>query len=74
MGIPVVGVDGRLKGIVTNRDLRFERKRHQAHRGGNDQGNLVTAKQEVTMGAGSGYFAAFKIEKLPVGEMPRAAW
>ncbi len=65
-GIPVVGADGRLVGIVTNRDLRFERKATKPIAEVMTKENLVTAKQEVTMAQAADILQQFKIEKLPV--------
>src|SRR5690606_15777020 len=48
-GIPVVNGAGKLVGIVTNRDLRFEKKVARPVAEVMTKDNLVTAKQEVTM-------------------------
>ncbi|MBS1942151.1 MAG: IMP dehydrogenase [Bacteroidetes bacterium] len=64
-GIPVV--DGsRLVGIVTNRDLRFEKKLDKAVAEVMTKENVITAKQGVTMAQASDILQEYKIEKLPV--------
>ena len=64
-GIPVV--DGnRLVGIVTNRDLRFEKKLDKAIADVMTKENVITAKQGVTMAQASDILQEYKIEKLPV--------
>ncbi|HMN04857.1 MAG TPA: IMP dehydrogenase [Flavobacteriales bacterium] len=65
-GIPVVNGDGRLVGIVTNRDLRFERTMSKPIAEVMTKENLVTAKQEVSMAQASDILQEYKIEKLPV--------
>ncbi|MCO6483738.1 MAG: IMP dehydrogenase [Flavobacteriales bacterium] len=65
-GIPVVNADGRLVGIVTNRDLRFERQMTKPIAEVMTKDNLVTAKQEVSMAQASDILQEYKIEKLPV--------
>ena len=65
-GIPVVNADGRLVGIVTNRDLRFERRMSKPIAEVMTKDNLVTAKQEVSMAQASDILQEYKIEKLPV--------
>ncbi|MBS1569329.1 MAG: IMP dehydrogenase [Bacteroidetes bacterium] len=64
-GIPVV--DGnKLVGIVTNRDLRFEKKLDKAVAAVMTKENVITAKQGVTMAQASDILQEYKIEKLPV--------
>jgi len=65
-GIPVVDADERLVGIVTNRDLRFERSSSKPISEVMTRENLVTAKQEVNMAQASDILQEYKIEKLPV--------
>ncbi len=65
-GIPVVDGGNKLVGIVTNRDLRFERTMTKPIAEVMTKGNLVTARQEVTMAQASDILQEFKIEKLPV--------
>lgn len=65
-GIPVVNDANKLVGIVTNRDLRFERTMAKPIAEVMTKENLVTAKQEVDMAQASDILQEFKIEKLPV--------
>ncbi|NJB83712.1 IMP dehydrogenase [Wenyingzhuangia aestuarii] len=65
-GIPVVDADGVLKGIVTNRDLRFEKNSQRKI------SEVMTSKGLVTVSAGTSLKEAEvilqdnKVEKLPI--------
>ena len=65
-GIPVVETDGKLCGIVTNRDLRFQRNYDVKIEDVMTKENLVTTYQQVDMEAASQILQENKIEKLPV--------
>ncbi|MBO4498730.1 MAG: IMP dehydrogenase [Bacteroidaceae bacterium] len=65
-GIPVVEEDGRLCGIVTNRDLRFQRDYDVRIEEVMTKDHLVTTYQQVDMEAASQILQENKIEKLPV--------
>jgi len=65
-GIPVVESDGRLCGIVTNRDLRFQRNPDSKIEDIMTKENLVTTHQQVDMDAAAKILQEYKIEKLPV--------
>lgn len=65
-GIPVVEEDGRLCGIVTNRDLRFQRNYDVSIEDVMTKDHLVTTYQQVDMEAASQILQENKIEKLPV--------
>ncbi|NNK86772.1 MAG: IMP dehydrogenase [Flavobacteriaceae bacterium] len=65
-GIPVVDAEGVLKGIVTNRDLRFERNNKRPITEVMTSENLVTAKKGTSLYDAEGILQANKIEKLPV--------
>jgi len=65
-GIPVVDADNRLVGIVTNRDLRFEKKSARPVAEVMTPQPLVTAKRDTTMAQAEGILQEHKIEKLPV--------
>ena len=65
-GIPVVEEDGKLCGIVTNRDLRFQRNYDVRIEDVMTKENLVTTHQQVDMEAASQILQENKIEKLPV--------
>ena len=65
-GIPVVDENGILKGIVTNRDLRFEKINSRSILEVMTTKNLVTAAQGTTLQEAEGILQENKIEKLPV--------
>lgn len=65
-GIPIVDGDHRLVGIVTNRDLRFQRDGSVQLRSVMTQDNLVTAPVGTTLDLAEAILQDHKIEKLPV--------
>lgn len=65
-GIPVVDENKILKGIVTNRDLRFEKQNGRSILEVMTSQNLVTAAQGTTLQEAEGILQQNKIEKLPV--------
>lgn len=65
-GIPVVDDKGILKGIVTNRDLRFEKKPERAITEVMTSQGLVTTDKPADMKAAESILQQHKIEKLPV--------
>ncbi|MEZ4853333.1 IMP dehydrogenase [Flavobacterium sp.] len=65
-GIPVVDENNVLKGIVTNRDLRFEKDNERAITEVMTAENLVTAKQGTDLTQAEEILQENKIEKLPV--------
>jgi IMP dehydrogenase len=65
-GIPVVDENGILKGIVTNRDLRFEKINSRSILEVMTSDKLVTAAQGTTLQEAEGILQENKIEKLPV--------
>ncbi|MGM9801174.1 MAG: IMP dehydrogenase [Candidatus Limisoma sp.] len=65
-GIPVVDDDKTLVGIVTNRDLRFERDLNKRIDEVMTKDNLVTTSQSTDMETASQILQQHKIEKLPV--------
>ncbi len=65
-GIPVVRDEGILIGIVTNRDLRFEREGGKPIREVMTQDNLVTASEDTDLSKAAGILKNHKIEKLPI--------
>lgn len=65
-GIPVVDADRRLVGIITNRDLRFEKKMDRPIAEVMTKDRIITAKPETTMAQAEGILQEHKIEKLPV--------
>ncbi|MBR1469394.1 MAG: IMP dehydrogenase [Prevotella sp.] len=65
-GIPVVDDDGHLVGIVTNRDLRFERRLDKLIDDVMTHENLVTTHLQTDLTAAAQILQENKIEKLPV--------
>ena len=65
-GIPVVDDDNHLVGIVTNRDLRFERRLDRPVEEIMSKDNLVTTHQQTDLIAAAQILQENKIEKLPV--------
>lgn len=65
-GIPVVESDGRLCGIVTNRDLRFQKNFDTLIGDVMTKENLVTTYQQIDMVSAAQILQENKIEKLPV--------
>ena len=65
-GIPVVDDDRKLVGIVTNRDLRFEREMDKLIDAVMTSENLVTTTQQTDLTSASQILQENKIEKLPV--------
>ena len=65
-GIPVVDDDNHLVGIVTNRDLRFERCLDKSIDQVMTSENLVTTHQKTNLSEAAEILQENKIEKLPV--------
>jgi len=65
-GIPVVDEENHLVGIVTNRDLRFERRLEKPIDEVMTSENLVTTHQQTDLAAAAQILQEHKIEKLPV--------
>ena len=65
-GIPVVDEQNHLVGIVTNRDLRFERHLDKKIDNVMSKDNLVTTDQQTDLAAAAQILQENKIEKLPV--------
>ncbi|WP_028896866.1 IMP dehydrogenase [Prevotella sp. HUN102] len=65
-GIPVVDEDNHLVGIVTNRDLRFERRLDKTIDEVMTGENLVTTHVQTDLSAAAQILQENKIEKLPV--------
>ncbi|MGB5647219.1 IMP dehydrogenase [Muriicola sp.] len=65
-GIPIVDKDQKLIGIVTNRDLRFERNNDRPVSEVMTSKNLVTVAEGTSMEEAEEILQAHKIEKLPV--------
>jgi IMP dehydrogenase len=65
-GIPVVTKEGLLVGIVTNRDLRFEKDMKKSVKEVMTKDNIITAKQGTNLKKAEEILQNYKIEKLPV--------
>lgn len=65
-GIPVVDQNGRLIGIVTNRDLRFEMNMNRAVGEIMTSSNIITTTQKTDLNQAADILQKHKIEKLPV--------
>lgn len=65
-GIPVVGTANKLLGILTNRDLRFEKEHAKPVVDIMTKNNLVTAPNGITFEEAEALLQEYKIEKLPI--------
>jgi IMP dehydrogenase len=65
-GIPVVGTGKKLIGIITNRDLRFEKKMKRPIREIMTSENIITAREGTDLPKAEEILKKYKIEKLPV--------
>ena len=65
-GIPVIDNDGKLVGILTNRDLRFQKQTARPVREIMTKDNLITAKEGISMEEAESILQEYKIEKLPI--------
>jgi IMP dehydrogenase len=65
-GIPVVDGENRLKGIVTNRDLRFEHDDTRPITEVMTKDRLVTTPEKTSLEEAEVILQKYKIEKLPV--------
>ena len=65
-GIPVIDENKKLVGIVTNRDLRFEKDLSRSVKDVMTSENIVTTKENVGLDVAEGILQEHKIEKLPV--------
>jgi len=65
-GVPIAGADGKLVGILTNRDLRFVRDEGRPVSELMTSEGLVTARAGTTLGEAEEILHRHKIEKLPI--------
>lgn len=65
-GIPIINTEGKLVGILTNRDLRFEKDVNRPVAKVMTRENLITAEENIDMQKAEAILQEFKIEKLPV--------
>ncbi|MEE8134116.1 MAG: IMP dehydrogenase [Gemmatimonadales bacterium] len=65
-GVPIIDEGGRLVGIITNRDLQFERSLDRAVSDAMTRDGLVTAPVGTTLEEAERILGKHRIEKLPV--------
>ena len=65
-GIPVINAQGVLVGILTNRDLRFEKEMQKPVVQVMTKANLITALEGISMTEAEEMLKEYKIEKLPI--------
>jgi IMP dehydrogenase len=65
-GVPIVDENEKLVGIITNRDLQFERKLDRPLSEAMTSRNLITANEGTTLDEAEQILAKHRIEKLPV--------
>ncbi len=65
-GVPIVDGEGRLVGIITNRDLQFERNLDQPIREAMTREKLITVPVGTSLDEAERILARHRIEKLPV--------
>ena len=65
-GIPVVDQNGKLVGIITNRDLRFQKDLDVSVERIMTKENLITAAEGITLDSAEDTLKKYKIEKLPI--------
>jgi IMP dehydrogenase len=65
-GVPVIDGEGRLVGIITNRDLQFERALDRPLQDAMTSEGLVTAPAGTTLDEAEAIMGRHRIEKLPV--------
>src|SRR5690606_7815275 len=65
-GVPVVDAVGKLVGIITNRDLQFERELDRPLAAAMTQEGLITAPEGTTLDEAERILGKHRIEKLPV--------
>lgn len=65
-GVPITDDKGKLVGIITNRDIRFERETTKKIDDVMTKKSLVTAKMGISMDEALEIMKKYKIEKLPL--------
>ncbi len=65
-GIPVIGSDRKLAGIITNRDLRFQKNMSIPVVDIMTKDNLITANEGISLEEAEEILMGHKIEKLPI--------
>lgn len=65
-GIPVISKTGKLSGILTNRDLRFQKQLSKPVTEIMTKENLITANEGIDLAKAEEILQEYKIEKLPI--------
>lgn len=65
-GVPITDETGTLVGIITNRDLRFERDPNKKIKDAMTKDNLITAPEGTTLEEAEQILKKNRIEKLPI--------
>ncbi|MBO5975650.1 MAG: IMP dehydrogenase [Oscillospiraceae bacterium] len=65
-GVPVVDANGKLIGIITNRDMKFETDYSRLIGDVMTKNNLVTGREGTTLEEAKAILGKHKIEKLPI--------
>ncbi|MFY0626076.1 MAG: IMP dehydrogenase [Reichenbachiella sp.] len=65
-GIPVVNGERKLLGIITNRDLRFQKNPAQPIKEIMTSENLITADDTIDLNGAESILQEYRIEKLPI--------
>lgn len=65
-GIPIIDENGMLVGIITNRDLRFQKDMAMPIDQIMTKANLITAPENITLEKAEVILQKYKIEKLPI--------
>jgi IMP dehydrogenase len=65
-GIPIIDDKGLLVGIITNRDLRFQKQGSKPVKEVMTTKNIITAKEGCTLAQAEKVLEEYKIEKLPI--------
>ncbi len=65
-GIPIIFHDGTLVGILTNRDLRFQKNLSVRVEEVMTKANLITAPEGIDLSKAEDILQEYKIEKLPI--------
>jgi IMP dehydrogenase len=65
-GIPIINKSGILVGIITNRDLRFQKDKNKKVTEIMTKDNLITANEGIDLSKAEEILQEYKIEKLPI--------
>lgn len=65
-GVPIVNENGKLEGIITNRDIRFETQLDKKIKDAMTSEKLITGKPGISLEEALKILKKYKIEKLPL--------